>query len=55
MYTKVNSKTSNTGISDSPISQDSHGSGNQLNVIQKEIWNRKMFGWLYDWAHFDKK
>ena len=36
MYTKVNSNTSNVKISDSPISQDSHGSSNQLNAIQKE-------------------
>ena len=36
MYTKMNSNTFNVEISDSPISQDSHGSSNQLNVIQKE-------------------
>ena len=36
MYTKVNSNTSNVEISDSRISQNSHGSSNQLNVIPKE-------------------
>ena len=56
MYTKVNSNTSNVEISDSPISQDSHGSSNQLNVIQKENleWKDVWFD-LYDWVYFDRQ
>ena len=47
MYTKVNSNKSNVKISDSPISQDTHGSSNQLNIIQKQIWNEKIFGFTF--------
>ena len=56
MYTKVNSNTFNVEISDSPISQDSHGSSNLLNVIQKTNleWKDVWFD-LYDWVHFDRK
>ena len=56
MYTKVNSNTSNVEISDSPISQDSHGSSNQLNVIQKANldWKDAWFD-VYHWVHFDRE
>ena len=42
-------------ISDSSISQDSHGSSNQLNVLQKTNleWKDVWFH-LYDWIHFDR-
>lgn len=49
MYTKVNSNTSIVEVSDSPISQDNHGSSNQLNDIQKTNleWKDAWFD-LYD-------